>query len=42
MYDSIDGRYERAPVFERQIVTSRTRFPLASLLAVNDSCTAIR
>jgi hypothetical protein len=32
MYYSIDGRYERAPILERQIVTSWSRLPLGSLL----------
>src|SRR5262245_31699088 len=42
MYYSIDGRYEGAPVLECQIVTSWSRFPLASFLAVTDNCTVIR
>jgi hypothetical protein len=42
IYYSIDGCYKRAPVFERQIATTWSCFPLVSLLVVTDNRTAIR
>jgi len=42
MYYSVDGRYECAPVLERETAATRSRFPLASLLVKIDDHAALR
>jgi len=41
MYYSVDGRYECAPVVDRQTAATRSRYPLASLLVVIDDHNAL-